>query len=57
MKAWRKKLAHEQMAQISGTRGLCAEQREGRGTSGALVVRTRESKGQNVVRLQSSGGG
>jgi len=57
MKAWREKLAHEQMAQISGTRGLCAEQREGRGTSGALVVRTRESKGQNVVRLQSSGGG
>jgi len=44
------------MAQISETRGLCAEQKEGRGIGGALVARTRESRGQNVIGLQSSGG-
>ena len=51
MKAWREKLAHEQMTQVSGTRGLCAEQREGRGTGRALIVGTRESRGRNVVEL------
>ena len=55
MKAWREKLAHEQMAQISRTQELCAEQKESQGTGGALVARMRKSRGQNVVGLQSSG--
>jgi len=44
------------MAQISGTRGLCAEQREDRGTNGALVASMSESRDRNVVGLQSSRG-
>jgi len=56
MKAWRKKLAHEQMAQISGTRGLCAEQRENRVLVGPWLRERGKSRGRNVVGLQSSGG-